>query len=386
MELCVKHSGRREFRLVGMSPFYSGVLSQFLLPLTPECCKNTYGVMETLTNDRVLLEQYKSAIDQSTIVSKTDPYGRIIYANDEFCRLSKYRRDELIGRPHNIVRHPDMPKEAFRDMWATIKSGATWKGIVSNRAKDGSTYVVNATIIPIRDSDQRTIEYIGIRNDITELIKAEERIHKLLSASMRFVPSQFLKALSAEDVTHIQPGDAVLVERAMLFADIRGFTRDAYNTEAKIIFEKLNRYNHFVEPVIREHNGFIDKFIGDGLMAIFEKAEDAVRAGIAIFDAVEKFNAELIAAQKEPIKIGIGIHWGKVALGTVGTLERMDTTVIGDAVNTAARIEALTKNGSVPFLFSGEIASRLPPEITVRRVGTTQLRGRNEKTVLYTAA
>lgn len=342
--------------------------------------------METSPNDKVLLEQYKTAIDQSTIVSKTDPYGRITYANDEFCRLSKYRRDELIGSPHNIVRHPSMPKEAFRDMWSTIKSGATWKGVVSNRAKGGSTYVVNATIIPIRDSDQRTIEYIGIRNDITDLIKAEERIHSLLSASMRFVPSQFLEALSAEDVTHIRPGDAILVERAILFADIRGFTRQAYNAEAKVVFEKLNRYNHFVEPVIRENGGFIDKFIGDGLMAIFESAEDAVRAGIGIFDAVEKFNAELIATKQDPIKIGIGIHWGKVALGTVGTPERMDTSVIGDAVNTAARIESLTKNGPVAFLFSDEIASRLPPQIPVRRVGSTQLRGRAERTTLYTVA
>ncbi|HNK59638.1 MAG TPA: PAS domain-containing protein, partial [Leptospiraceae bacterium] len=92
---------------------------------------NSHGKKEELEN---LLHQYKDAIDQSTILSKTDKYGKITYANDEFCKLSKYSREELVGKPHNIVRHPESPKSLFADLWRTIKKGKTWKGIIMNRA------------------------------------------------------------------------------------------------------------------------------------------------------------------------------------------------------------------------------------------------------------
>ena len=117
-----------------------------------------------------LLEQYKQAVDASTIVSKTNLKGIITYANDEFCRVSKYTREELLGKPHNIVRHPDVPKAAFADLWKTIQSGKTWKGVVPNRAKDGSTYVVEATIIPITNAAGEITEYIAIRKEITDYI------------------------------------------------------------------------------------------------------------------------------------------------------------------------------------------------------------------------
>lgn len=117
-----------------------------------------------------LLEQYKQAVDASTIVSKTNLKGVITYANDEFCRVSKYSREELLGKPHNIVRHPDVPKAAFADLWRTIQSGKVWKGVVPNRAKDGSTYVVEATVFPITNAAGEPVEYIAIRKEITDYI------------------------------------------------------------------------------------------------------------------------------------------------------------------------------------------------------------------------
>ncbi len=118
-----------------------------------------------------LLEQYKMAVDESTIVSKTDLKGVITYANDEFCRVAKYDREELIGKPHNIVRHPSMPKAAFAQMWETIQSGKTWRGVVTNRAKDGSAYIVDATIVPLTNAGGEIVEYIAMRKDITEYLR-----------------------------------------------------------------------------------------------------------------------------------------------------------------------------------------------------------------------
>ncbi len=121
-----------------------------------------------------LLSDYKTAVDATTILSTTDKNGIITYANEKFCEISGYSIDELIGRDHNILRHPDMPKEVFKELWETIQKGNTWQGIVKNRAKDGHTYVVEANIIPVKNENDEIEEYIGIRRDITaEYLRSE---------------------------------------------------------------------------------------------------------------------------------------------------------------------------------------------------------------------
>ena len=121
-----------------------------------------------------LLEEYKNAVDRSSIVSKTDKSGHITYANDEFCKISGYAREELIGKAHNILRHPDMPKSAFKTMWKTILAKKSWSGIVKNRTKDGGNYIVEVTINPILNEKGEIEEFIAIRNNITELIHLHE--------------------------------------------------------------------------------------------------------------------------------------------------------------------------------------------------------------------
>jgi len=124
----------------------------------------------------VLLEQYKDAIDVSSLVSKTDPSGIITYVNEPFCKISQYSKEELLGKSHRIIRHPDEPKETFRDMWDTITHKKIWKGTLQNRSKDGSPYFVDATIIPILNHNNEIIEYISVRSDITKQVEAKERI------------------------------------------------------------------------------------------------------------------------------------------------------------------------------------------------------------------
>jgi PAS domain S-box-containing protein len=131
----------------------------------------------------ILLNQYKQAIDSSTILSKADTKGKITYVNDEFCRLSKYTKEELVGKSHNIVRHPDMPAEIFKDMWETITNKKQWRGIVKNKAKDGSEYIVNALIIPFVDINNEIIEYIGIRHDITQIEQYKELLKEKLDTT-----------------------------------------------------------------------------------------------------------------------------------------------------------------------------------------------------------
>jgi len=125
-----------------------------------------------------LLEQYKLAVDESSIFSKTNANGLITYVNDEFCRLSKYSSEELIGKTHGIIRHPDMSTSIFKQMWETLKDKKIWKGTIKNRAKDGSAYYVSATIIPILNENREIVEYLGIRHDITDIYTKEHIIEK----------------------------------------------------------------------------------------------------------------------------------------------------------------------------------------------------------------
>lgn len=127
-----------------------------------------------------LLNDYKTAVDATTILSTSDIHGNITYANKKFCEISGYTQEELLGKPHNILRHPEMPKEAFEDLWDTIQKGEVWQGIVKNLSKSGATYIVDATIIPVQNEDGGIEEYIGIRRDITTDYTMSENIKQKL--------------------------------------------------------------------------------------------------------------------------------------------------------------------------------------------------------------
>ncbi|PHS57784.1 MAG: response regulator receiver protein [Sulfurimonas sp.] len=138
--------------------------------------------IELLSNQQIL-QEYKDAIDKSSIVSKTNAQGLITYVNNNFCNISGYTRDELMGRSHNIVRHGDMPSSIFEDMWITIKNKKTWAGIIKNRNKDNGSYYVNTVINPVLDYNGNIIEYISIRTDVTELENIKQELENNLNIS-----------------------------------------------------------------------------------------------------------------------------------------------------------------------------------------------------------
>lgn len=123
-----------------------------------------------------LLDQYKHVVDRSSIVSKTDKSGHITYANKQFCDISGYTQEELLGKKHNLVRHPDMPKRIFTEMWKTILDKKPWFGIVKNRKKDGGEYIVEVSINPILNQQGEIQEFIAIRNDITQIVTLHKEL------------------------------------------------------------------------------------------------------------------------------------------------------------------------------------------------------------------
>jgi diguanylate cyclase (GGDEF)-like protein/PAS domain S-box-containing protein len=122
------------------------------------------------------LSGYKRSVETSNLVTSTDLKGNITYANDLFCKTSEYKQNEVIGKPHNIVRHPDMQKNVFKYMWKSISKGDTWRGVIKNRTKSGGFYWADAVISPVYSSDEEIEGYISIRRDITELMKNKEEL------------------------------------------------------------------------------------------------------------------------------------------------------------------------------------------------------------------
>jgi len=134
-----------------------------------------------------LVREYQKVVEASSIVSKTDRNGIITYVNDKFVEISGYDREELIGKTHSVVGHPDMDRSVYQDIWRVIGSGRIWHGTIVNRAKSGKSYIVESTIAPITGPDDEVLEYVGIQEDITELVEAKERAEKAESAKTLFL-------------------------------------------------------------------------------------------------------------------------------------------------------------------------------------------------------
>jgi PAS domain S-box-containing protein len=182
----IRLKGEKESRVfsVTMSTVREGGRKRCVLHLNDITDIEEYKLRLKASNHR--LQEYMKVLDAADIVTRTTPEGIITYANDRFLEVTGYRRDEVIGKNHRIVRHPDMPSSLFREMWETILGGEVWQGRITNRRKDGSSYIVDATIGPIFDTEGKIVEFIGIRHDVTELVQAKERAEKAEMAKTLF--------------------------------------------------------------------------------------------------------------------------------------------------------------------------------------------------------
>lgn len=168
------------------------------------------------------LEQYKVALDQTAIVSKTDPQGRITYVNQAFEKITGYKAAEVMGKNHHVLRHPDMPKDVFTDLWQTITNKQVWRGTIKNRKKNGQTYYVQSVIVPILDDQNRIVEYISIRNDVTDLIMKERMIEEQRRDKLTGLPNRRQLLLDIE--SHHSNQLALLdIKHFKSFNDFYGF-------------------------------------------------------------------------------------------------------------------------------------------------------------------
>ena len=216
-------------------------------------------------------------------------------------------------------------------------------------------------------------------------LRLHDRQLALLRAVERFVPGRVLDLLGRGDVTHVAVGDHLQREMTVLFADLRGFTALAERLSPEATFAFLNDFFAAVVPAIHDHGGVVDKYLGDGVMALFPGApQDAVRAGLAMIARAREFAASRPELPAPP-RLGVGVHVGPMILGLVGAADRLDFTAVADSVNITARIERLTRTFGADLLVSRDVHDRLGPELHAqsRLLGQVELRGRGRAVELF---
>lgn len=218
-----------------------------------------------------------------------------------------------------------------------------------------------------------------------DVIKLTTSLSLTNKSYSRFVPAAFLNFLGKPDIISVELGDQKRADISILFVDIRSFTTLSEAMSPQDNFDFINSYLSEISPVIRRNGGFVDKFIGDAIMALFPyKPEDAVNAAIEILSVLKEYNKTRAVDNHPPIHVGMGLNTGTVMLGTVGEQERMDTTVISDAVNLASRLESLAKVYDIQILTTLNTIEQIKNRVhfSYRVIHKGRVKGRNEAVTL----
>jgi class 3 adenylate cyclase len=213
-----------------------------------------------------------------------------------------------------------------------------------------------------------------------------DELEGLLAATRRFVPRAFLQRIGRHDIREVERGDAREREMTILFLDVRSFSTLAEGRTPETMFRFVNDLWATIEPAVVAHGGFVNRFTGDGMLALFDSADDAVRATIDVRKQLDGFDAVPILGVQ--VQVGLGLHTGTMLLGMVGGSEFLAAGVVADAANLGSRVEGLTKVYGVQALLTGETVRRLqaPASFPLREIDRVAVKGRTTPIDLYELA
>jgi len=231
-----------------------------------------------------------------------------------------------------------------------------------------------------------------VRQQQRDKLGAEQALNhelqKVNSAFGRFVPHAFIESLGHQSVLDVKLGDQIEKEVTVLFSDIRGYTTLAEGMTPQENFDFLNAYLGRMGPIIQAHNGFVNQYYGDGIMALFmNHPSDALAAAVGMQEELDRYNLVREEQGRVPLRIGIGMHTGPLMMGIIGDTLRLEAGVVSDTVNTAARMEGLTKHFGINVLLSEPTFQELNDEQkrSLRKLGKVLVKGRKQPTEVYQA-
>ncbi|NES23068.1 MAG: response regulator, partial [Symploca sp. SIO3E6] len=361
---------------------------QTSIPTTIDNGLQTNNKQLTTNNQQPTTNQFKVLIVDDEPVNLQVLVNHLSLENYAIARaINGMEALELIEngfQPDLLLLDVMMPKMTGYEVCQKIreKFPATELPVLMLTAKNRVSDVVEGLTAGANDYLSKPVS----KKELLARIKTQLQLSQINAAYGRFVPRQFLQLLQKESILDVQLGDNVQQEMSVLFSDIRSFTTLSEKMTLQENFQFINSFLSRMEPVIIDNRGFIDKYIGDAIMALFSGgADDAVKAGIAMLQQLAEYNRHRLQSGYEPIKVGIGINTGDLMLGTVGGQSRMDGTVISDNVNIASRIEGLTKKYGVSMLISHQTFGSLkcPNDYVFRFIAQVRMKGKSELVSLF---
>jgi len=373
-------------------------------------------------------ENYRKAVDwpvmtecmtESVLITDAnleEPGPHIIYANPAFEKMTGWTMQEVVGKSPRILQGKDTDYNIFRDLKEQLQKGETWSGRTINYRKDGSKFHMEWSIVPIRNEAWVIHQYLAVQKDVTHLVHTEQNLqqareeerkrlleikktnlklnrliakqNKTLEMFVKYVPEPIVKKILAQPRQDIKDGEQL--EVGLLFCDIRNFTSLAEELSPKEVVHVLNVYYSKMSEVIKKHNGVINQFVGDEIFVSFgapvpiENPEiSAVRCAIDMIKKLKEINKALSDIVKHTIVVGIGINFGWIIAGNLGSDDRLSYSITGDAVNTAKRIESLTRGVPNAILISESIYDKTKDIITTIPWGEIGMKGKLNNVNVY---
>ena len=320
------------------------------------------------------------------------------YINEEGCRLLAIKKDQLTNIKdiylNNICQISSLePYPAKQHPILLALQGAPSQITDIQLSQNNKNIALEMTVKPLLN-EQGQIDYAIVTLHNISTRKPQEKILKNKSplslsvneAYERFIPKAFVKFLEKKSIVDVQIGDKIEVEMTVLFSDIRNYTQISEKMTPQENFNFINDYLKQMEPLIGHHNGFIDKYIGDCIMALFpSNVDDAISTGVDMLKTLNIYNNKRVDEGKEAIHIGIGINTGKLILGTIGGKDRMDSTVISDTVNLASRVEGANKQYGTSLLITEQTMKKIknPTQYFMRYIDNIKVRGKSHAVNIY---
>ena len=295
----------------------------------------------------------------------------VMETGDAGLEVAKYIRQELKNQLVRIVLRTGQPGQAPEDQIIVDYDINDYKAKIELTSEKLFTTILGA---------------LRSFRDLANIEASRKELQQLVEATQRFVPYEFLSFLEKQSIVDVRLGDLVQERMTILLSDIRAFTTLSEQMTPEENFAFINSYLSRMAPLIKEHNGFIDKYLGDAIRALFpNSADDAVRASLAMQHQLVEYNQGRRRADYQPVQFGISIHTGDLILGTVGGQDRMDGTVISDAIDVVTHLENLTKLYGTSLLISGETYSRLgaPEQYAVRNIDRVKVEGKSDPVAIY---
>lgn len=307
-------------------------------------------------------EYYKSIVSNSVEgIFQTTPDGKYILANQALAEIYGYNSAEDMIHSLKSISQQLYKKPLRRDefMYQIREKGKVVNFESEVYRADGKAIWIKENARAIYDKDGGVLYYEGAVQDITDRVKSAERLMETNMIFSKFVPKQIFQTLKIEDLSYFDIERSEDVEMSILFIDIRSFTSLAEQMNPEETLKFLNSYFARITRIVESEFGFVDKYLGDGMLVVFPKSRDAVRCAFSIRIDLVDYNAGRNRAGYDSIKVGIGINTGKVVIGFIGGHSRCQGTVIGDTVNVASRIEGLTKEAPSNFIIGEKTYSSL---------------------------